>query len=101
MDKGSEQNKAEGVTDQFIGSGKQMLGNALGNSSLENKGQAQNTSGHAQEATGKTQGYVAGAVDTVTGIAKDVVGAVTGNTSQQVEGKAQHTSGDAQRAANS
>ncbi|KAJ7599916.1 hypothetical protein C8J56DRAFT_1072596 [Mycena floridula] len=101
MTKGSEQNKAEGVTDQFIGSGKQMLGNAVGNHSLENKGQAQNTSGHAREQTGKTQGYVAGVVDTVTGTLKNVAGAVVGDNSQQVEGKAQQTSGDAKRTANS
>ncbi|KAJ7599791.1 hypothetical protein C8J56DRAFT_908902 [Mycena floridula] len=101
MEKGSEQNKAEGVTDQFVGSGKQMLGNAVGNTSLQNKGEAQNTSGHVQEETGKTQGYVAGIVDSVTGTIKNAAGALVGDNSQQIEGKTQQTSGDAKRAANS
>ncbi|KAJ7599790.1 hypothetical protein C8J56DRAFT_1156491 [Mycena floridula] len=101
MNKSSEQNKSEGVTDQFVGSGKEMFGSAVGNTSLENKGQAQNTSGHAQEETGKTQGYVAGVVDSVTGTLKNAAGAVTGDNTKQAEGKAQQTSGDAHKSINS
>jgi uncharacterized protein YjbJ (UPF0337 family) len=49
----STKDKAQGKANQAAGRTKEIVGNALDDSSLENKGKAQQVKGVAQEAKGK------------------------------------------------
>jgi uncharacterized protein YjbJ (UPF0337 family) len=97
----SEPSKTNAQYNQAMGSVKETVGSALGNTNLQAKGHVQNKEGHAEQTAAETKGWVEGAVDSVAGAVKNTIGSLTGNTTQQAEGKAQQLKGDAQKAANS
>lgn len=53
-------NRREGQTDQFIGSGKEFVGNAVGSESLKREGRDQNADGQGREAAGQISDYASG-----------------------------------------
>jgi uncharacterized protein YjbJ (UPF0337 family) len=97
----SSPSKTDAKKDQFVGDVKSTMGSAVGNESLEAKGQTQHNSGLVEETTANVAGYVQGAVNTVSGVVSGAVGALTGNTSQEATGKAEEKKGEAKKSQNS
>lgn len=54
------QNRREGKSDQFVGSGKEFVGNAIGSDSLKREGREQNAQGQGQEAAGQVTDFASG-----------------------------------------
>lgn len=54
------ENRREGKSDQFVGSGKEFIGNAIGSDSLKREGREQNAQGQGQEAAGQVTDYASG-----------------------------------------
>lgn len=77
------EDRTGGRKDQFVGSGKEFMGNALGNESMVREGRRQNDEGQGREAAGQIKDYVGGAADRVTGAIGSVVAGVTGNPQAQ------------------
>lgn len=53
-------NRREGKSDQFVGSGKEFVGNAIGSDSLKREGREQNAEGQGQEAAGQITDFASG-----------------------------------------
>ncbi|KAI9354025.1 hypothetical protein BD770DRAFT_325279 [Pilaira anomala] len=97
----SSPSRTEAKKDQFVGSTKETVGNAVGNESLEAKGKTQNNAGVVQETAATVQSYVEGAVDQVSGAVKGAYDSLTGNTTGEAGDKVQEKKGEAQKAFNS
>ncbi|KAI5853987.1 hypothetical protein BZA05DRAFT_473312 [Tricharina praecox] len=82
-----------GKKDQFVGSGKEFMGNTLGNDALVREGRRQNDEGQGREAAGQIKDYVGGAADRVTGAIGSVVAGITGNPQAQSAYQSQHDQG--------
>ncbi|KAA8902606.1 hypothetical protein FN846DRAFT_955376 [Sphaerosporella brunnea] len=87
------EDRTQGKKDQFIGSGKEFVGNALGNDSLVNEGREQNREGQGLEAAGQLKDYVGGATDRVTGAVGSAVASLTGNPQAKDAYQTQHDQG--------
>ncbi|CEG67047.1 hypothetical protein CU097_006545 [Rhizopus azygosporus] len=93
----SAPSKSEAKKDQFVGNVKETVGNAVGNESLESKGQAQNTSGKVQETAANITGYVQGMVNQASGAVMGAVNSLTGNTTDEASNKVTEKKGEAQK----
>ncbi|KAI8068126.1 uncharacterized protein B0P05DRAFT_551873 [Gilbertella persicaria] len=93
----SSPSRTDAKKDQFVGDVKENVGGAVGNKSLESKGQAQNAAGHGQETAATVSDYVTGAVNQVTGAVKGAVNSLTGNTSGEASAKVEEKKGEAQK----
>jgi len=87
------EDRVGGKKDQVVGSGKEFVGNALGNDSLVREGRRQNDEGQGREAAGQVKDYVGGAADRVTGAIGSVVAGITGNSEAQNAYRNQHDQG--------
>lgn len=92
--------RSEGSWNQTVGSGKEMLGNALGAEGLKKEGQRQNAEGKEQEAQGQLSDLGSGIRDRVQGAVGGAVAGVTGDREGQEKYRAMHDDGKtAQRSA--
>ncbi|KAI8353247.1 hypothetical protein EDC96DRAFT_517317 [Choanephora cucurbitarum] len=89
--------RTDAKKDQFVGDVKQNVGSAVGNESLESKGQAQNAAGHGQETAATLTDYVKGTADQVAGAVKGAYNSLTGNTTSEAGNKVQEKKGEAQK----
>ncbi|KAI8362779.1 hypothetical protein BD560DRAFT_404074 [Blakeslea trispora] len=89
--------RTEAKKDQFVGGAKENIGSALGNESMQAKGQTQNAAGHGQETAATVTDYVKGTMDQVTGAVKGAVNSLTGNTGDEAANKMQEKKGEAQK----
>ena len=92
--------RTQGNWDQTVGSGKEMLGNALGAEGLKKEGQEQNAAGKGLEAEGQLSDYGSGIKDRVQGTLGGAAAGVTGDRESQARYQKLHDEGKtAQRSA--
>ncbi|MCJ1306829.1 hypothetical protein MMC25_000472 [Agyrium rufum] len=92
--------RTEGSYNQTIGSGKEMLGNAIGADGLKKQGIQQNQEGKEQEAKGQLSDLGGGMADRITGTTGSAFAGLTGNRADQQRFAQQHDAGKtAQRSA--
>jgi len=89
--------RSQGSWNQTIGSGKETLGNLLGNESLKQEGRQQNMEGQGQEAKGQLSDYGHGIGDRVKGAAGSGLAGLTGDRQKQEEYQVQHDIGKTQQ----
>lgn len=85
--------RAEGSWNQTIGSGKEMVGNALGAEGLKREGAEQNRLGKGQEAQGQLSDFGSGVGDRVQGKVGAVVAGVKGDREREERERVRHESG--------
>ncbi|KAH7043337.1 hypothetical protein B0J12DRAFT_702087 [Macrophomina phaseolina] len=86
-------NRTEGSWNQTIGSGKETLGNLIGNESLKKEGARQNQEGKGQEAQGQLSDLGQGISDRVGGTVGGAIAGLTGNEKAKAEYEKQHDQG--------
>ena len=85
--------RSEGSWNQTIGSGKEMLGNAVGAEGLKREGIEQNRQGKGQEAEGQLSDLGSGVQDRVGGKVGAVVASVKGDREREEAERARHDGG--------
>ena len=80
-----------------MGSGKETLGNLIGNESLKQQGAQQNQEGKEQEAKGQLLDLGSGIADRVSGTVGGAVAGVTGNEADKAKFQAKHDQGKTQQ----
>ncbi|EIE76031.1 hypothetical protein RO3G_00735 [Rhizopus delemar RA 99-880] len=93
----SSPSRTDAKKDQFVGNVKETAGNAVGNESLENKGQAQNASGKTQETAANVTDYIKGTINQASGAVMGAVNSLTGNTTDEAGNKVCQKKGEAQQ----
>lgn len=85
--------RTQGSWNQTVGSGKETLGNLIGNESLKKEGARQNQEGQAQEAQGQLSDLGQGISDRVGGTVGGAIAGLTGNEKAKAEYEKQHDQG--------
>lgn len=93
----NDPNRSAGSWNQTLGSGKETLGNLLGNESLKQQGAQQNQEGKEQEAKGQLNDLGSGIADRVSGTVGGAVAGITGNQADKAKFEAQHDQGKTQQ----
>ncbi|TIA41510.1 hypothetical protein D6C78_01721 [Aureobasidium pullulans] len=93
----NDPNRSEGSWNQTVGSGKEALGNLVGNESLKKQGVQQNAEGKEQEAKGQLNDLGSGIADRVSGTVGGAVASVTGNQADKAKYEAKHDEGKTQQ----
>jgi uncharacterized protein YjbJ (UPF0337 family) len=75
--------RTQGAWDQTIGSGKETVGNLLGNEGMKREGREQNLRGQGQEAKGQLSDFGSGVGDRVKGTLGGAAAGLTGDRDQQ------------------
>ncbi|KAI9853250.1 MAG: hypothetical protein M1824_001473 [Vezdaea acicularis] len=86
-------NRSEGSWDQTIGSGKETIGNLIGNENLKQQGREQNLQGQGKEAKGQLNDLGGGVADRVSGTLGSIGSSITGDRESQAAYQAQHDTG--------
>ncbi|KAI9759776.1 MAG: hypothetical protein M4579_002075 [Chaenotheca gracillima] len=86
-------NRTEGSWNQTVGSGKEMLGNAIGAQGLKQEGIQQNREGKGQEAQGQLSDLGSGIGDRFKGTVGSAASGLTGNREEQARFQDQHDRG--------
>ncbi|EOD53049.1 CsbD-like protein [Neofusicoccum parvum] len=86
-------NRTEGSWNQTVGSGKETLGNLIGNETLKKEGARQNQEGKGQEAQGQLNDLGQGISDRVSGTVGGAIAGLTGNEKAKAEYEKQHDHG--------
>jgi uncharacterized protein YjbJ (UPF0337 family) len=94
---GNDPNRSAGSWNQTLGSGKETLGNLIGNESLKQQGAQQNQEGKEQEAKGQLSDLGSGIADRVSGTVGGAVAGVTGNEFDKAKYQAKHDQGKTQQ----
>ncbi|TGZ81612.1 hypothetical protein EX30DRAFT_318748 [Ascodesmis nigricans] len=85
--------RIHGQKDQTLGSGKEFVGNLVGNKSLTDEGRDQNAQGQTRETVGQVKDFVGGAADRVVGTVGSGLASVTGNKNAEQSYQKQHDKG--------
>jgi len=85
------------TANQYMGSAKESIGSAIGNSDLAASGAAQRAQAEAAQRLADSKTHAEGAGHTVEGQAQKKVGSLTGDKSMEARGHANETLGDMQR----
>ncbi len=85
--------RTQGAWDQTIGSGKETVGNLLGDESLKRQGREQNLQGQGQEAKGQLSDFGNGVGDRVKGTMGSAAAGLTGNREKQERMQDRHDDG--------
>jgi uncharacterized protein YjbJ (UPF0337 family) len=93
----NDPNRSAGSWNQTLGSGKETLGNLIGNESLKQQGAQQNQEGKEQEAKGQLSDLGSGIADRVSGTVGGAVAGVTGNEFDKAKYQAKHDQGKTQQ----
>ncbi|KAI4719409.1 hypothetical protein E4T48_04358 [Aureobasidium sp. EXF-10727] len=93
----NDPNRSAGSWNQTLGSGKEALGNLVGNESLKQQGAEQNAQGKEQEAKGQLNDLGSGIADRVQGTVGGAVAGITGNEADKAKYQAQHDEGKTQQ----
>ncbi|KAI4747156.1 hypothetical protein E4T50_02556 [Aureobasidium sp. EXF-12298] len=93
----NDPNRSAGSWNQTLGSGKETLGNLIGNESLKQQGAQQNQEGKEQEAKGQLSDLGSGIADRVSGTVGGAVAGVTGNEADKAKFQAKHDQGKTQQ----
>jgi uncharacterized protein YjbJ (UPF0337 family) len=93
----NDPNRSAGSWNQTLGSGKETLGNLVGNESLKQQGAQQNQEGKEQEAKGQLSDLGSGIADRVSGTVGGAVAGVTGNEFDKAKYQAKHDQGKTQQ----
>lgn len=93
----NDPNRSAGSWNQTLGSGKEALGNLVGNESLKQQGAQQNQEGKEQEAKGQLNDLGSGIADRVSGTVGGAVAGITGNEADKAKYQAQHDQGKTQQ----
>ncbi|KAG9556474.1 hypothetical protein KCU71_g10852, partial [Aureobasidium melanogenum] len=93
----NDPDRSAGSWNQTLGSGKETLGNLLGNESLKQQGAQQNQEGKEQEAKGQLNDLGSGIADRVSGTVGGAVAGITGNQADKAKFEAQHDQGKTQQ----
>jgi uncharacterized protein YjbJ (UPF0337 family) len=75
--------RSQGAWDQTVGSGKETVGNILGNENLKREGREQNLQGQGQEAKGQLSDFGTGVGDRVKGAVGSATAGLTGDRDTQ------------------
>ncbi|KAF2725828.1 hypothetical protein K431DRAFT_53522 [Polychaeton citri CBS 116435] len=89
----NDPDRQAGSWNQTIGSGKEMVGNALGFEGLKQEGIRQNQEGKGQEAKGQLNDLGSGISDRVGGTLSGAVAGLTGDRAAQEKAQAKHDQG--------
>ena len=93
----NDPDRSAGSWNQTLGSGKETLGNLLGNETLKQQGAQQNQEGKEQEAKGQLSDLGSGIADRVSGTVGGAVAGVTGNEADKAKYEAKHDQGKTQQ----
>lgn len=85
--------RTQGSWDQTIGSGKETVGNLIGNESLKHEGRDQNLKGQGQEAQGQLSDFGTGVSSRVQGAVGGAAASLTGDRARQEEYADMHDEG--------
>jgi uncharacterized protein YjbJ (UPF0337 family) len=96
----NESNKSEGVAQQIGGKIKKVVGQVIGDESMEAAGAAKHAEGVAREEGAKANERGKGKIEQVVGAVKNRVGQVIDNERMAAEGKVTELKGEHRQAAN-
>ena len=96
----NESNKSEGVAQQIGGKIKKVVGQVIGDESMEAAGAAKQAEGIAREEAAKANERGKGKIEEVIGAVKNRVGHVIDNERLAAEGKATELKGEDRQASN-
>ena len=89
--------RQEGSWNQTVGSGKEMVGNALGLDGMKKEGEEQNAAGKGMEAEGQLSDFGSGIKDRAQGALGGIGAGITGDREQQEKYQRMHDDGKTQQ----